>query len=119
MGSLSTQEGAVSLHLRFCEMNGVVYGYFGSEKSDRCSMVVNAVLKTRVIEVKEYFPVIEITSSLCPQQISATSSNLFKDSHAVRFIHLAFSADGYHVLNGGMSGSIDRSRIFTIITLCA
>ena len=54
-----------------------------------------------------------------PQQISATSSNLFKDSHAVRFTHLAFSADGYHVLNGGMSGSIDRSRIFTIITLCA
>ena len=82
-------------------------------------MVENAVLKTRVIEVKEYFPVIEITSSLCPQQISATSSNLFKDSHAVRFTHLAFSADGYHVLNGGMSGSIDRSRIFTIITLCA
>ncbi len=33
-----------------------------------------------------------------PQQISATRSNLFNDSHAVRFIHLAFSADGYHVL---------------------
>ena len=30
-----------------------------------------------------------------------------------------FSTDGYHVLNGGMSGSIDRSRMFTIITLCA
>ena len=54
-----------------------------------------------------------------PQQISATCSNLFNDSHAVRFTHLAFSADGYHVLNGGMSGSIDRSRMFTIITLCA
>lgn len=47
MGSLSTQEGAVSLHLRFCQMNGVVYGYFGSEKSDSCSMVVNAVLKNK------------------------------------------------------------------------
>ena len=54
-----------------------------------------------------------------PQQISAASSNLFNDSHAAQFIHLAFSTDGYHVLNGGMSGSIDRSRMFTIITLCA
>ena len=54
-----------------------------------------------------------------PQQISAASPNLFNDSHAAQFIHLTFSTDGYHVLNGGMSGSIDRSRMFTIITLCA
>ena len=54
-----------------------------------------------------------------PQQISAASPNLFNDSYAARFIHLVFSTDGYHVLNGGMSGSIDRSRMFTIITLCA
>ena len=31
----------------FCQMNSVVYGYFGSEKSDSCSMVVNAVLKNK------------------------------------------------------------------------
>ena len=64
-------------------------------------------------------PIVEITPSLCSATISAASPNLFNDSHAAQFIHLAFSTDGYHVLNGGMSGSIDRSRMFTIITLCA
>ena len=85
MGSLSTQEGADSLHLRFCQMNGVVYGYFGSEKSDRCSMVVNAVLKTRVIEVKEYFPVIKLLPVFVHNKSPQPAPNLFKDSHAVRF----------------------------------
>lgn len=65
MGSLSTQGGHHLFIVCFCQMNSVVYGYFGSEKSDSCSMVVNAVLKTRVVEVNEYLPVIEITPSLC------------------------------------------------------
>lgn len=42
------RKGGPSLSIvRFCQMNGVVYGYFGSEKSDRCSMVGDAVLKNK------------------------------------------------------------------------
>ena len=85
------------------------------------SILFYSTIKGGFVSFREYFKTTKkITKKEdVPQQISATSSNLFKDSHAVRFTHLAFSADGYHVLNGGMSGSIDRSRMFTIITLCA
>ena len=47
MGSLSPQGGHHLFIVCFCQMNSVVYGYFGSEKSDSCSMVVNAVLKNK------------------------------------------------------------------------